>query len=55
MRKAAEVDGELKRERYRGPLQGIPFGAKDLLRSRDRSPLGARSHMRRKCSTTTRR
>src|SRR5436190_5559638 len=31
MRKAAEVDGELKRERYRGPLQGIPFGAKDLL------------------------
>ena len=31
MRQAAEVDGELKRERYRGPLQGIPFGAKDLL------------------------
>lgn len=31
MRKAADVDGELKRERYRGPLQGIPFGAKDLL------------------------
>ena len=29
--KGAEVDGELKRERYRGPLQGIPFGAKDLL------------------------
>ena len=31
MRKAADVDGDLKRERYRGPLQGIPFGAKDLL------------------------
>jgi aspartyl-tRNA(Asn)/glutamyl-tRNA(Gln) amidotransferase subunit A len=25
------VDDELKRERFRGPLQGIPFGAKDLL------------------------
>lgn len=29
--RAKDVDGELKRERYRGPLQGIPFGAKDLL------------------------
>ena len=28
---AKAVDGDLKRERYRGPLQGIPFGAKDLL------------------------
>jgi aspartyl-tRNA(Asn)/glutamyl-tRNA(Gln) amidotransferase subunit A len=31
IRKAREVDGELKRDRLRGPLQGIPFGAKDLL------------------------
>jgi aspartyl-tRNA(Asn)/glutamyl-tRNA(Gln) amidotransferase subunit A len=31
IRRAADVDKELKRERYRGPLQGIPFGAKDLL------------------------
>lgn len=31
MRQAKEVDGDLSRERYRGPLQGIPFGAKDLL------------------------
>lgn len=31
IRKAKEVDGDLKKERYRGPLQGIPFGAKDLL------------------------
>src|SRR5713226_6462091 len=31
LRRAREVDKELKRERYRGPLQGIPFGAKDLL------------------------
>ena len=31
IRRAREVDKELKRERYRGPLQGIPFGAKDLL------------------------
>ena len=31
IRKAKEVDADLKRERFRGPLQGIPFGAKDLL------------------------
>jgi aspartyl-tRNA(Asn)/glutamyl-tRNA(Gln) amidotransferase subunit A len=31
IRLARDVDKELKRERYRGPLQGIPFGAKDLL------------------------
>jgi aspartyl-tRNA(Asn)/glutamyl-tRNA(Gln) amidotransferase subunit A len=31
IRQAKEVDGDLKRERFRGPLQGIPFGAKDLL------------------------
>lgn len=30
IRKAKDVDGDLKRQRYR-PLQGIPFGAKDLL------------------------
>ncbi len=29
--KAKDVDAELKRERFRGMLQGIPFGAKDLL------------------------
>ena len=31
IRKAKEVDKEIKIERFRGPLQGIPFGAKDLL------------------------
>src|SRR5580704_11361671 len=31
VRRAKEVDDELKRDRTRGPLQGIPFGAKDLL------------------------
>ena len=31
LREAKDVDGEIKRERLRGPLQGIPFGAKDLL------------------------
>ena len=31
IRRARDVDKEFKRERYRGPLQGIPFGAKDLL------------------------
>jgi len=30
IRAARDVDDDLKRERYRGPLQGIPFGAKDL-------------------------
>jgi aspartyl-tRNA(Asn)/glutamyl-tRNA(Gln) amidotransferase subunit A len=30
-REARDVDGDIKRERFRGPLQGIPFGAKDLL------------------------
>jgi Asp-tRNA(Asn)/Glu-tRNA(Gln) amidotransferase A subunit family amidase len=31
LRAAKEVDKELKRERFRGPLQGIPYGVKDLL------------------------
>src|SRR5579884_695988 len=36
LRKAAEkeakdIDGDIKRERFRGKLQGIPYGAKDLL------------------------
>ena len=31
LHKAALVDAELKRERFRGPLQGVPYGAKDLL------------------------
>ncbi|MDE3195198.1 MAG: amidase [Acidobacteriota bacterium] len=31
IRRAKAVDEELERERFRGPLQGVPFGAKDLL------------------------
>jgi aspartyl-tRNA(Asn)/glutamyl-tRNA(Gln) amidotransferase subunit A len=31
LKQAKEVDGDIKRERLRGPLQGIPYGAKDLL------------------------
>jgi aspartyl-tRNA(Asn)/glutamyl-tRNA(Gln) amidotransferase subunit A len=31
LKRAKEVDDEFKRERLRGPLQGVPFGAKDLL------------------------
>jgi aspartyl-tRNA(Asn)/glutamyl-tRNA(Gln) amidotransferase subunit A len=31
IKKAKEVDGDIKRGRTRGPLQGIPYGAKDLL------------------------
>lgn len=31
IRKAREVDNDLKRGRHRSPLHGIPYGAKDLL------------------------
>ena len=31
IRAAKEVDKEIKRGRLRGPLQGIPYGVKDLL------------------------
>ena len=31
IRQAKDVDDEIKRERFRGPVQGVPFGAKDLL------------------------
>ncbi len=31
LRQAKDVDKELKRDRFRGPLQGIPYGVKDLL------------------------
>jgi aspartyl-tRNA(Asn)/glutamyl-tRNA(Gln) amidotransferase subunit A len=31
IKRARQVDDEIKRERFRSPLQGVPFGAKDLL------------------------
>ena len=31
IRKAEQVDKDIKRERLRGPLQGIPYGVKDLI------------------------
>ena len=31
LRAAKDVDGDIKRDRLRGALQGVPFGAKDLL------------------------
>ena len=31
LRKARGIDDDLKRQRFRGPLQGVPYGAKDLL------------------------
>jgi aspartyl-tRNA(Asn)/glutamyl-tRNA(Gln) amidotransferase subunit A len=31
IKKAKDVDDDLKRDRKRGPLHGIPFGAKDLI------------------------
>ncbi|MCX6620305.1 MAG: amidase [Acidobacteria bacterium] len=30
LRQARDVDDDLKRERFRGPLQGVPFAVKDL-------------------------
>ncbi len=36
LKQAKETDGEFKRGRLRGPLQGIPYGAKDLLSVKDR-------------------
>lgn len=34
-KEAKDVDDDLKRNRLRGPLQGIPYGAKDLISVRD--------------------
>jgi aspartyl-tRNA(Asn)/glutamyl-tRNA(Gln) amidotransferase subunit A len=31
LRKAKDVDGDIKRQRFRSLLQGVPFGVKDLL------------------------
>ncbi|MBN8732641.1 MAG: amidase [Acidobacteria bacterium] len=31
LKKAKDVDSEIKKDRLRGPLQGVPYGAKDLL------------------------
>jgi aspartyl-tRNA(Asn)/glutamyl-tRNA(Gln) amidotransferase subunit A len=31
IKKARDVDDDIKRNRLRGPLQGVPYGAKDLL------------------------
>ncbi len=31
IRKAKDVDSDIKKERFRSPLQGVPYGAKDLL------------------------
>ena len=31
LRKAHNIDAEIKRDRLKGPLQGIPYGTKDLL------------------------
>jgi len=36
IKKARDVDDDFKRGRTRGPLQGIPFGAKDLLSVKNR-------------------
>src|SRR5687768_15495492 len=35
LKQAAAADAEIKRGRYRGPLHGIPWGAKDLFATKD--------------------
>ena len=35
MREAREAEREIRRGKYRGPLHGIPYGAKDLLATRE--------------------
>lgn len=45
VRQARDVDSELKRGRTRGPLQGIPYGVKDLIAVKDRpTAWGARPY-----------
>jgi aspartyl-tRNA(Asn)/glutamyl-tRNA(Gln) amidotransferase subunit A len=45
IREAKTVDDDLKRQRFRGPLQGIPFGAKDLLAlAKQRTTWGAKPY-----------
>ncbi|MDH4044722.1 MAG: amidase [Gemmatimonadota bacterium] len=45
LRQAAEADAEITAGRYRGPLHGIPWGAKDLLAVRDyRTTWGAKPY-----------
>lgn len=45
LRQAAEADREIAAGRYRGPLHGIPWGAKDLLAVRDyRTTWGAKPY-----------
>jgi aspartyl-tRNA(Asn)/glutamyl-tRNA(Gln) amidotransferase subunit A len=35
LREAREAEREIRRGKYRGPLHGVPYGAKDLLATRD--------------------
>jgi hypothetical protein len=39
LKQAAQADAEIRKGRYRGPLHGIPWGAKDLLATRGITPL----------------
>ena len=45
-----DVDHEFKRERFRGPLQGIPYGVKDLIAVAGYPTTWAPSRTRIKCS-----
>src|SRR5258707_14667607 len=38
VKKAKDVDGDLRRGRTRGPLQGVPYGGQDLLAVKGQPP-----------------
>ena len=55
MASAAAADREIAAGRYKGPLHGVPWGAKDLWRCGDIQRRGGRGGLRRSSSTMTRR
>lgn len=52
---ANQADAERAAGRVRGPLHGIPYGAKDLLAMQESRPAGVRLHTKIRSSTTMRR
>jgi Asp-tRNA(Asn)/Glu-tRNA(Gln) amidotransferase A subunit family amidase len=54
MKQAQAADDDLKRGKYRGPLHGIPWGAKDLFATKGIKTTGALSPTEIKSSITTR-
>jgi hypothetical protein len=44
LKQAADAEAEIKAGKYRGPLHGIPWGAKDLLATKGIKPPGRHAH-----------